>query len=162
MPELPEVETVQSTFEKVYINKTISSVTVNYENILANISKEDFINSLINQSIISFSRKGKFIIVNLNNCTLLIHLRMEGKFKSLSSQIDKHSHIIIKFSDNTMLIYHDVRKFGKIYYFDKNTNIYNVAPLNKLGLEPMEVNDPLYFYNRTAHSISVGGKIYVI
>lgn len=148
MPELPEVETVKKVLEKRYLNLTISDVLINYPNILANISANDFKGKIINQKIVSFDRKGKYLIVNLNNSTLLIHLRMEGKFKFEKSLIDKHSHIIFYFSNDKVLIYHDVRKFGRIYYFDKDVDIYHVLPLSKLGLEPMEVTDCNYLYNK--------------
>ena len=81
MPELPEVETVKEVLKKRYINKTISNVIINYDNILANISPTDFINKIKGQTITSFDRIGKFIIVNLTSSKLLVHLRMEGKFK---------------------------------------------------------------------------------
>lgn len=148
MPELPEVETVKNGLEKIYLNKVIKKVKVNYNNIIANIDATSFEKLLVNQEIVSFSRKGKFIIINLTSCKLLVHLRMEGKFKFKEELIDKHSHVIFTFKDNSMLIYHDVRKFGKIYYFDSSVDIYNVAPLNKLGLEPMEVVDESYLYDK--------------
>lgn len=148
MPELPEVETVKRGLEKYCLNKTIQNVIVKHDNIIANLSSLDFIDKIKNQTIISFSRKGKFIIINLNNGTLLVHLRMEGKFKFEKELIDKHSHVIFNFTDDNVLIYHDVRKFGKIYYFEKETDIYATLPLNKLGLEPMEVNDPVYLFDK--------------
>ena len=79
MPELPEVETVKNGLEKIYLNKVIKNVKVNYNNIIANIDAASFEKLLVNQEIISFSRKGKFIIINLTSCKLLIHLRMEGR-----------------------------------------------------------------------------------
>ncbi|MCI5745484.1 MAG: DNA-formamidopyrimidine glycosylase [Erysipelotrichaceae bacterium] len=148
MPELPEVETVRTVLEKNYLNETIINVDVFYEKILANISSNDFINNLKNQTIISFSRKGKYLIVNLSNSTLLIHLRMEGKFKFSKDLFDKHSHIMFSFASNKVLIYHDVRKFGRIFYFKKEDNIYDLYPLNKLGLEPFEVKNPKYLYDK--------------
>ena len=84
----------------------------------------------------------------MSNSTLLIHLRMEGKFKFDNSLLDKHSHVIFNFNDNTTLIYHDVRKFGKIYYFDKQVDIYKELPLSKLGLEPFMVKDASYLLNK--------------
>ena len=54
--------------------------------------------------------------------------------------------------DNSVLIYHDVRKFGKMFYYDLNTDIFNNAPLNKLGLEPFEVKDPSYLFNKLKNS----------
>ena len=148
MPELPEVETVKRGLEKYCLNKTIHDVIVKHENIIANLSSKDFIEKIKNQTICSFSRKGKFLIIHLDKSNLLVHLRMEGKFKFEKELIDKHSHVIFNFNDGDILIYHDVRKFGKIYYFEKDTDIYANLPLNKLGLEPMEVNDEIYLFEK--------------
>ena len=148
MPELPEVETVKRGLENYCLNKTISSVVIHHDNIIANIAPIEFINKTKNQTIKSFSRKGKFLIINLNEGTLLVHLRMEGKFKFEKELIDKHSHVIFTFTDDNVLIYHDVRKFGKIYYFDKEVDIYKEMPLVKLGLEPMEITETSYLYNK--------------
>lgn len=148
MPELPEVETVKNGLKNIYINKIIDNVIVNHNNIIANIEVDLFKEKLLNQTILSFDRYGKFIIVNLSNSTLLIHLRMEGKFKFHKDLIDKHSHVIFMFKDESVLIYHDVRKFGKIYYFEKDVDIFNQLPLLKLGKEPFEVNDATYLLEK--------------
>lgn len=148
MPELPEVETVKNSLKNIYIDKVISEVKVNYDKILANIDESTFITNMIGQRILSFNRYGKYIIVNLTDYNLLIHLRMEGKFKFDESLIDKHSHIIFKFIDKSILIYHDVRKFGKIYCFSNKVDIYSTLPLKKLGLEPSMVDDDYYLYNK--------------
>ena len=104
MPELPEDETVKNGLKKIYCNKIIDNVIVNHNNIIANIDVDLFKNKLTNQTIISFDRYGKFIIVNLSNSKLLIHLRMEGKFKFKKELIDKHSHVIFTFKDESVLI----------------------------------------------------------
>lgn len=148
MPELPEVETVKNGLKNIYCNKIIDNVIVNHNNIIANIDVDLFKDKLTNQTIISFDRQGKFIIVNLSNSKLLIHLRMEGKFKFKKELIDKHSHVIFTFKDESVLIYHDVRKFGKIYYFDKDVDIYTKLPLSKLGKEPFEVKDATYLLEK--------------
>ena len=152
MPELPEVETVKKTLEAVYLNKTITNVIVKYDNILANINSIEFINNLKNQTILSFNRIGKILIINLSKSNLLIHLRMEGKFKFNKDLLDKHSHVIFDFEDGSTLIYHDVRKFGKIFYYDKNQDITKLAPLNKLGFEPFDIKDPKYLYDKLQKS----------
>ena len=148
MPELPEVETVKNGLKEKYLNKVIDNVIVNHNNIIANIDVNDFKEKLINQTIVSFDRYGKFIIVNMSNSKLLIHLRMEGKFKFDKSLLDKHSHVIFNFKDDSTLIYHDVRKFGKIYYFENNVDIFKVLPLSKLGKEPFNVDDETYLFNK--------------
>ncbi len=146
MPELPEVETVKKGLQVNYLNKTIEKVEVYYPKILSNISENEFTNHLKNQTIKAFHRKGKYIIIYLSHATLLVHLKMEGKFKFSLAAKDKHTHLIFYFKDGSHLLYHDVRKFGKIWYFDKKINIFAVKPLNQLGLEPMEMPnaDDLY------------------
>ncbi len=59
---------------------------------------------------------------------------MEGKFYVVNQehQLDKHSHLVFYLDDGQRLIYHDVRKFGRIHYvkdLDKHKG------LNRLGLE---------------------------
>ena len=152
MPELPEVETVRLGLEKKYLNLKFKHIDVFYDKILENISSNEFKEKLINQTIDSFERKGKILILNLSNGYLLIHLRMEGKFKFDNSLFDKHSHVRFTFTNDDVLIYHDVRKFGKMFYYDKDVNIFENAPLNKLGLEPFEVKDASYLYNKLQKS----------
>ena len=147
MPELPEVETVKSTLEKIYLNKIIEDVDVFYDKILANLNAIEFKNKLKNQQIKALNRKGKYIIISLSYGKMLIHLRMEGKFKFDKNLLDKHSHVLFYFKDQSVLIYHDVRKFGRIYYFDSNVDIYKQAPLNKLGLEPFDASGK-YLYEK--------------
>lgn len=152
MPELPEVETVKRVLENRFTHKIFKDVIINYDKIIANMDALSFKNALINQEILSFSRKGKYLIFNLSNGYLISHLRMEGKYKFDIDTLDKHCHIIFIFQDNDRLIYHDVRKFGKMFYFPKEINIYDTYPLNTLGLEPFEIKDVDYLYEKTKNS----------
>ena len=139
MPELPEVETVKETLKRKVVGKTIKNVIVRYDNIIASPSVFDFKNKLINQKIIDFSRRGKWIIFHLTDYYLLSHLRMEGKYflKELTDEITKHQHVVFEFTDNTSLRYQDVRKFGKMYLVDKNS-LDECNPIKELGLEPWD------------------------
>ena len=158
MPELPEVETVKRVLENKYLNKTIKDVKIFYPKIIENITPEDFINNLIGQTIKSFDRYGKYLIIKLDKGSLLIHLRMEGKFKFSMDLFDKHSHIIFYFTDGDVLIYHDVRKFGKMFYFKDGVDIFKEDPLNRLGLEPKDITDIDYLvkkFSKTKKEIKV-------
>ena len=152
MPELPEVETVRKVLINQILNKKIIEVDVRYPKIIANTTPEQFKNYLIGQSFIDIKRKGKYLIFILSNGYLISHLRMEGKYKFDFDKEDKHSHIIFYFENNDFLVYNDVRKFGKMFYFDKNIDIYNQYPLNKLGMEPFELNDGSYLYDKSIKS----------
>ena len=88
MPELPEVETVKKGLEIKYLNKTIKHIDDKYDKIISNIPSNEFKDILVNQTITSFNCKGKILIIYLTNGHLLIHLRMEGKFKFEKELLD--------------------------------------------------------------------------
>ena len=138
MPELPEVETVRTILEKNIINKTIEDVVIKYDKIIQNVSINEFITNLKGQTFIEMKRRGKYLICVLNDYYLIVHLRMEGKFFFMHNEpLSNHDHIIFKFNDSE-LRYNDTRKFGTMHLFKKDVDIYNVYPLNKIGLEPFD------------------------
>ena len=193
MPELPEVETVRRVLESWCLNKIVKKVYVYYAPIVENKLEEEFNEKLMNQRIIGMERLGKFLVFRFENFSMVSHLRMEGKwhyghFKDnleikdgisfdpfdKISQESKHVHFAIEFSDGHLLMYHDVRKFGRIQLFDNDECYFN-EPLIKLGYEPFnELINNEYLINKFSklkcsvkealldQSIMVGlGNIYV-
>ena len=151
MPELPEVETVRRVLESWCLNKIVKKVYVYYAPIVENKLEEEFNEKLMNQRIIGMERLGKFLVFRFENFSMVSNLIMEGKlhyghFKDnleikdgisfdpfdKISQESKHVHFAIEFSDGHLLMYHDVRKFGRIQLFD-NDECYFYEPLIKLG-----------------------------
>ena len=138
MPELPEVETVRTILERNIINKTIEDVVIKYDKIIQNVSIDEFVTNLKGQTFIEMKRRGKYLICVLNDYYLIVHLRMEGKFFFMHNEpLSNHDHIIFKFNDSE-LRYNDTRKFGTMHLFKKDVDIYNIYPLNKIGLEPFD------------------------
>lgn len=139
MPELPEVETVRKKLLEKIKDKNIDSVEIIYNKIIKNINPQDFKKSLTNQKILDIKRYGKWLIFCLNDYYLLSHLRMEGKYlyKEKAEKLEKHEHIIFNIQDKK-LIYKDVRKFGCMYLFSKDTDIFNIKPLSDVGYEPWD------------------------
>ncbi len=139
MPELPEVETVRRTLNSLIVNKKIKSVDILYDGIIKGTSVDEFITSVEGQTINEIRRYGKYLIFVLDDCTLISHLRMEGKYflKDMNQEIEKHEHIIFNFDDDTDMRYHDTRKFGTMEIEDK-VNYMECKSLNKLGKEPFE------------------------
>lgn len=140
MPELPEVETITKTLKRFVLNKTIAQIDVYWPKI---IKRPDDVNvfkqTLIGQTIRQLKRKGKFIIFELDDYVLVSHLRMEGKYRvsKQAEPIDKHTHVVFKFTNDEALLYHDVRKFGTMHVFEKGTALHE-KPLNQLGPDPFE------------------------
>lgn len=150
MPELPEVETVKESLKLRLVGKRIKGVKVLWDNIIAYPSKEDFIREIGDKTIIDITRRGKFLLLDLDDCYLLSHLRMEGKyfFKNSSEEINKHEHVIFDLDNGEELRYMDTRKFGKMYLI-KKADIDSIGPLKDLGLEPWDDNlNEDYLLNR--------------
>lgn len=138
MPEIAEVETVRNVLKERILNKKIKKVKILYKNIIENDEKY-FQDVLINNEFKDILRKGKWLIFELNNHYLISHLRMEGKYflKNSSENIEKHEHVIISFSDNTDLRYHDTRKFGKMKIVNKE-DLMKTEEIKKQGIEPID------------------------
>ena len=125
MPELPEVETVRKVL-KLWVNgKVIKGSNIFYNRVLENIEYEDFKEKIVNQQIHDVERIGKHLIFVLDDYVLLSHLRMEGKYYLVENEVmdekmKKHKIISFLLDDGTTLLYHDVRKFGRMKLLDKN------------------------------------------
>ncbi len=139
MPEIAEVETVRRTLRTQIINKKIKKVTVLYEKMVTP-NAELFIKELKTKVITDILRRGKWLIFDLGQDYLFSHLRMEGKFflKDQQMPIVKHEHVIITFTDNSELRYHDTRKFGRMLLIPKSENIIEI--ITRQGLEPNDQN----------------------
>ena len=140
MPEIAEVETVRNTLKKRILNKPIKSVNVRYTKMIES-NLEEFKKVLIGRSFLDIKRRGKWLIFDLGDYYLLSHLRMEGKYfiKNHEEELNKHEHVIITFTDNTDLRYHDTRKFGRMNLIKKE-EFATAEEIAKQGLEPGDEN----------------------
>jgi formamidopyrimidine-DNA glycosylase len=166
MPELPEVESLRRSLEKVIIGSQIVRVTVKHPKIVSssgttrvpNLAKVvEFETDLVGQKIIRLTRRAKNIIIELDsgNC-LLVHLKMTGQLvfepldnslqkvlgghpieESESSLPNKHTYIIWEL-DNGALFYNDVRQFGYVLFYSSYQAILDDGHFGTFGLEPMD------------------------
>lgn len=136
MPEKPEVVTVVKNLIPELVHKKITGCNVYWDNIIAYPDVDSFKVNIIGQVIRSIVTRGKFIVIELDDYSLLIHLRMEGKFffRKAGEVINKHEHVELILDYHISFRFHDVRKFGKMYLIKKE-DTYGVPPLSLLGLE---------------------------
>src|SRR5690625_7374076 len=84
MPELPEVETIRKTLEKLVLDKTIQDITIHWPNIIKYPDDvEHFKQLLIGEMIRKMDRRGKFLLFYFDHYVLVSHLRMEGKYSEI-------------------------------------------------------------------------------
>jgi formamidopyrimidine-DNA glycosylase len=93
MPELPEVETTLQAI-KLFENKTLSSVKINNPNLRWLVDKS--INKKIsNKKIVSIFRRAKYLIIDLCDHYVIIHLGMSGTLRIMNrsdNYFKKHDH----------------------------------------------------------------------
>ena len=159
MPELPEVEIVKRSLFKMINGAKIKKVKIYNKNLRYKL-KPAFCSQLVSEKIIKISRRSKYLIFHLKKKILLAHLGMTGKFIILEQKnnevfktsfyydlniLKKHNHVYFTLSNNLILIYNDVRRFGflKIY----NTKRLNdIKFINKLGIEPLRKSFNIVYF----------------
>ncbi|MFC2034129.1 bifunctional DNA-formamidopyrimidine glycosylase/DNA-(apurinic or apyrimidinic site) lyase [Chloroflexota bacterium] len=136
MPELPEVETVKNELLPHVIGRIITGITLVWEGIVRDPSVEEFRSCTIGQRINGITRRGKYLMVELNSDNLLIiHLKMTGSLiiGHNSTEPPQYTRAIIHLDNNTNIFFRDPRKFG-VLKIVKDKDIIT----SKLGPEPLQ------------------------
>lgn len=138
MPELPEVQTVLDTLANQIKNRKIINIKILYKPIVE-CSDRTFKNKLIGQHFRNFKRRGKYLLFEMDDITLVSHLRMEGKYFILDDKtpLSKHDHVIFYLDNGKQLRYNDVRKFGRMELIKKDDDY---SEFKQLGPEPFSKN----------------------
>ena len=134
MPELPEVETTLRAIEK-FKNQRLLNIKVHNRNLRWKVDKDLEINSK-NQIIKNLRRRAKYIIFDLDKCSIILHLGMSGSLRIANNEDNyflKHDHVEFLFDDEK-IIYNDPRRFGSIHQTD---DIDKHRLINHLGPEPL-------------------------
>lgn len=153
MPEKPEVLTVAKSLRPRLIGKTITGCQVYWDNIIATPDVSLFKQRIVGEKIEDITTRGKWLILLLSTKTLLIHLRMEGKFffRNIGDEQSKHEHVVFVLDNREEFRFHDVRKFGKMHLLEKK-NLYEVLPLSALGYEYDDIRlTKDYLYQKLHH-----------
>ncbi|MEA1939073.1 MAG: bifunctional DNA-formamidopyrimidine glycosylase/DNA-(apurinic or apyrimidinic site) lyase [Candidatus Caldatribacteriota bacterium] len=146
MPELPEVETIKRGLENKIKGKEIKNVKVSIPKLIKEPSLVEFVEKIKDRIIKKVTRRGKYIITYLDSKEkLVIHLGMTGLLiypynkdneEIMSGKIkSKHNHIIFNFTDNSQLVFNDMRRFSKVYLV---SDIDKIKGLSELGFEPLD------------------------
>lgn len=138
MPELPEVELVTKSLEKLVKNRKIIAAELLRQRLAPDSPPEIFAEHLKDASINFVHRRGKHILFDLDNGrTLIAHLRMSGRFMLLPSEREnpKYTHAVFYFGDESRLIFQDQRHFGFMKIVETK-DLYETKELKKLAPEP--------------------------
>jgi formamidopyrimidine-DNA glycosylase len=119
MPELPEVEMVVRGLRAPLIGHTIQSMWYDWEKSIATPAPPAFEGRVTGQTVQAVERRAKYIVIELDTDTLLVHLRMTGRLYVTDTEaehhVDKWVHVKFGLDGDRELRFSDVRKFGKVY-----------------------------------------------
>ena len=157
MPELPEVETILLGLKPRVVGSVIRDVLTNDVRVLQ-VTAKHLKHNLPLQTIQKLSRRGKYLIFELDRHYLIFHFGMTGQLTyrdphqidskgfvrhpitglefAHQHSPDQHTHLRILLDKKKSLLYRDVRKFGRIFLLQKSSK----NPLKNffvgLGMEP--------------------------
>ncbi len=138
MPELPEVELVAKSLDKLVSGRKIAVAELLRPRLAPFNSPQEFALKL-KDSIINFvHRRGKHILFDFDSGqTLITHLRMTGRFMllPLERELPKHSHAVFYLDDETRLIFQDQRHFGLMKVIE-TSKLFEAKELRDLAPEP--------------------------
>jgi formamidopyrimidine-DNA glycosylase len=115
MPELPEVETVTVHLARLVTGRTIIAADLIRERLAPHMTAQSFGSSLANALIERIHRRGKHILFRLDNGkTLIVHLRMSGRFMLIdeAETEPKFTHARFLLDSGDKLLFQDQRHFG--------------------------------------------------
>ncbi|MDQ3323818.1 MAG: bifunctional DNA-formamidopyrimidine glycosylase/DNA-(apurinic or apyrimidinic site) lyase [Acidobacteriota bacterium] len=151
MPELPEVELVAQSLNKIVKNRRILIAELVRERLAPENPPADFAEKLKNSTIKRVHRRGKHILFELdNNRTLIAHLRMSGRFLLLSAEREnpKFTHAVFYFEDENRLVFSDQRHFGLMKIVE-TAELSDAKEIKKLAPEPFSEDFNKKYFRKT-------------
>lgn len=137
MPELPEVETTLRGIAPHIENQAIIETIIRQPKLRWHIPP-NLAQILQGQIVRECSRRAKYLLIRFDTGVLLVHLGMSGSlriWRGGAPEPAKHDHADFVFADNTVLRYHDPRRFGAILWLSGVAEHHDL--LKNLGVEPL-------------------------
>jgi formamidopyrimidine-DNA glycosylase len=138
MPELPEVEIVTRRLREMIVGKTIIKAQLIRAGLSPENTPRQFAAALKGARVNDVTRRGKHILAGLSNGrTLIVHLRMTGRFLYLDREAENtpHTHAVLWMDDGRKLLFDDQRHFG-LMMVARTPELDRVKCLSKLAPEP--------------------------
>lgn len=134
MPELPEVETSRRGIEPHVVGATILHAVVRNGRLRWPVSDE--IHALGDKLILSVQRRAKYLLLELADGWIIIHLGMSGSLRILPEEQlpEKHDHVDLVMDNGKILRYTDPRRFGAWLWA---SSLEESRVLSHLGPEPL-------------------------
>jgi formamidopyrimidine-DNA glycosylase len=154
MPELPEVETTRCGIAPALVGQIIRQVVIRERRLRwpvpIGIEKQ-----LHGQSVLQLRRRAKYLLLETQRGTALIHLGMSGSMRIAGPDepLEKHDHFDIVSAGGDIVRFNDPRRFGSLLWAGTSPAAHPL--LVDLGPEPLGDD----FTGAYLHDKSVGRKV---
>jgi len=156
MPELPEVETIRRGLEPQLVGRRIASVDLRDSRVFQ-VKASWLVRKLCGQSVLSLTRRGKYLVLGLERDDLIFHFGMTGQLtfrdpgrpdserfqrhpvtglqRALQHAPDRHTHLQIHLEEEGVVMFRDIRMFGKVFLLERTAESLSQF-FRRLGPEP--------------------------
>ena len=149
MPELPEVETTARGIAPHLQGRRIERVRVHEPRLRWRVDAR-LADWTRGQQVLGVRRRAKYILIDLTQGWLLVHLGMSGSLRILpdSTARETHDHFDMELDSRWTLRFNDPRRFGSLHHGEGDPLAHPL--LAKLGPEPLEPEfDADYLFSKT-------------
>jgi formamidopyrimidine-DNA glycosylase len=161
MPELPEVETALRGIAPHIVGRRILHLIARERRLRWPVP-EGLDSDVAGRAILSMRRRAKYLLLELGNGALMLHLGMSGSLRIVPADTapGPHDHIDLVLSDGRCLRLRDPRRFGSLHWAPPPAEAHPL--LCRLGPEPLSQafdGDHLY---RLAHGRRSAVKTFIM
>ena len=145
MPELPEVEVTRISFADRIAGAQILEARMGKPLRWPLNCPPD---TLVGQHVLAVRRRGKYLLLDLDQGLLLVHLGMSGRLSFMLNppESGKHDHFELRTSQGVLRL-NDPRRFGAVVFATHEADPVAQKLLGKLGMEPLDASfDPKLFH----------------
>lgn len=140
MPELPEVEVTRRAFAQPIAGARIEALRLG-KPLRWPLGLEP--GQLVGRQVLAVRRRGKYLLLDLSQGMLLLHLGMSGSLRfgpggeAELGAAGKHDHFDLQTSQGLLRL-HDPRRFGAVVYVSGEADPLARKLLGHLGMEPLD------------------------
>ena len=161
MPELPEVEAIRRGIAPPLLGRRISRIVVRQWQLRWPVSRQ-VLTCLPGRRIRNIARRAKYLLVETEGGTLLLHLGMSGNLRLVPADQPpgRHDHLDVIVDNGTCLRLRDPRRFGAALWCRGDALGHRL--LNELGPEPLGPDFDGDYLHRRARKRNVAVKNFIM
>lgn len=136
MPELPEVETTRRGVDPHVVGRKIVALELHEPRLRWRVP-DTLPGEVAGQRVRQTGRRAKYLLLELESGTLLLHLGMSGSLRVLPAETPRltHDHFDLLLDSGVTLRFNDPRRFGSLHYTKDNVGEHPL--LRRLAPEPL-------------------------